>query len=352
MDMQNTGNKMETPADEAETISICPIESKPPNPLTKHPDETDGSSHHPGILNMCTHMITPADEVGNIRMCQIDPQMPNSPAGSTTSHSDEPNSCRNHMDMLGTHTDGHSIKTHALTPRNKPQTVKMCPNNLKMWNSPNMAENVMPRHSYQWRKVSIDGADVSTLLNMLTNTPSWNFAFEQFEGRDKLIAVNVEGKRVGNRVGNCDKQSSDMDGTTSGGSADSKQVKAMLLAANSQHTCYRLRAQGNSSPVSSESPTNPTECPYGHIRCQHQCRRLQVEPLKVSQVQKVKTTYLQCARVAQPHGDAPKCQYGVHRPIHWHNWVKIASINVSGVQEHETAHLECASTVQPLKTPS
>ena len=272
-DMQNGGNEMETPADEAETISICPVESKLPRSPTKGTNgcanETDRSSHHPGMLNMRTHTITPANEVGNIRTCQIKPKMPNSPAGSATLHSDEPNGRENHMDRLGTHTDGHSIKMHALTPRNKPQTVKMHPNNLKTRNSPNMAEIAMPRHSYQWRKVSIDGADVYTLLNMLINTPSQNFIFGRFEGRDELIAANVEGERVGNGVGNHDEWSSDMDGITSSGSADLKQVKAALLAANSQHTHYRSRAQGNSSPVLSKPPTDPTECPYGRIRCRH-----------------------------------------------------------------------------------
>ncbi|KIM53464.1 hypothetical protein SCLCIDRAFT_1222784, partial [Scleroderma citrinum Foug A] len=69
-DMPSTGYDMETAKDEAETISMHPMESKPPNPLTIGANgcanETDGSRNHPGTLNMRTHTITPANEAGNI----------------------------------------------------------------------------------------------------------------------------------------------------------------------------------------------------------------------------------------------------------------------------------------------
>jgi len=67
------------------------------------------------------------------------------------------------------------------------------------------------------------------------------FAFRQAKSGDEAIAPSVEGKKAGNGVGNCDEWSGDVDGTTSSSSIDSKQVKTALLAANSQHTCYRLR---------------------------------------------------------------------------------------------------------------
>ena len=61
---------MEMAKDEAETISMRPMESKLPNPLTIGTNgcanETDGSRNHPGTLNMRTHTITPANEAGNI----------------------------------------------------------------------------------------------------------------------------------------------------------------------------------------------------------------------------------------------------------------------------------------------
>ena len=232
-DVQNSGNEMETPADEAETISICPIESKLPKSPTKCTNgcanETDGSSHHPGTLNMCTHVITPTDEVGNISMHPNEQKWPNSPVGSTrmapdepdsfgnpvdTSNgqtdapsmqmdmltsrnkpqtvrtprncsrppnlpaeaakqcSDEPDGCRDCVDMSGTHTDGHSITNNMKMAENVTEIIKTCPIKPTMQNSLNMAEIAMPRRSYQWRKVSAGSINIYAPSNAQIVPPS------------------------------------------------------------------------------------------------------------------------------------------------------------------------------------
>ena len=89
-------------------------------------------------------------------------------------------------------------------------------------------------------------------------------------------------------IGSHDERSGDMDSTTSSGSIDLVRVKTALLAANSQHTRYRLRAQGNSSPVSSWPPTNHAEHPYGSIRCKRRHRKLEIERLNDEKVSPIK----------------------------------------------------------------
>ena len=83
---QSVETDVETARDEAETISIHPVESKPPKSPTKGANscanKTDGSRHHPGTLNMRMHAVTPADEVGNISMHPNEQKQPNSPAGA------------------------------------------------------------------------------------------------------------------------------------------------------------------------------------------------------------------------------------------------------------------------------
>ena len=197
------------PANMMEIISTHQIESKLPDPLTmgasSHANETDRSSHHPGMLNMHMHVITPADEVGNISMHPIEVKLPDSPAGSTTSCSDatdgfgnhadrssmhmdvqsggnergtavnmpetikmhpnisktnnspveaasqcsdEPNGCRDHMDALSKWSDAHSFESDARTAVNMPDCVRMPPNNLTMQDSPYGHEKVTPKYIY------------------------------------------------------------------------------------------------------------------------------------------------------------------------------------------------------------
>ena len=78
MGMPSAGYDVETTEDEVETISMRPIESKPPDPLTVDANgcanETDGSKNHPRMLNMRTRTITPANEAGNISTHPNEPE--------------------------------------------------------------------------------------------------------------------------------------------------------------------------------------------------------------------------------------------------------------------------------------
>ena len=85
------------------------------------------------------------------------------------------------------------------------------------------------------------------------------------------MAVREVSQRAGNGsgVGNRDEWNGDSDDMTSGGSINLKRVKTVLLAAGSRHTSYRLRFQGNGSPVLSWPPIQPVNNPYGPARCKH-----------------------------------------------------------------------------------
>ena len=133
-----------------------------------------------------------------------------------------------------------------------------------------------------------------------------------------------------------------MDGTISGDSVDSVRVKTALLAANSQHTRYRSRAQGNSSPMSSWPPTNHAERPYGHVRWQRRHVRLKVKTIKVSQTPEVETAYLERVCATQPHGNASRRAYRVIGPRRQRGMLKIERINdkrSAKVLEVEMTHL-------------
>ena len=474
MDVQNAGNKMETPADEAEIISMCRIEPKPPQPLTMSTNgcanEMDGSRNTPCMLNMRTHTITPADKAGNIRTCQIESKRPNPPISATKRLPDKLNSCgnhayrsightdmhsignnagtaenalknvrmrqngwkppnspggarwapdipngfRNHADTSGTRTDGHSIKNDAKTATNATKTIRASPNepklqnspikaakqrseeryglsnrtdalairrdshsvgnntktagnisknvrtrqiDPKMWNSPHTPENGTPKHSYRWRKVSAGSINVYAPLNAQIAPLGRNFVFGQVEGGDKVMAAREVGERAGNGsgVGNRDERNGDDDDTTSSGSVDSKQVKTALLAANSQHTRYRSRFQGNGLPVLSWPPIQPVNNPYGPARHKHRRGKLKIECLndkKSAKPDMIETAHLERASAVQPHGSTSNRVHGVYRPSRRCGSLEIEAIKVNPAWNGETTHLWCGHVTQPHGNPS
>ena len=104
MDIPSVETNTLTPTIAPETVSTHLIESKPLKPPTMSANgcanETDGSSHHPGTLNMCMHSITPTDEAGTISMHQIGSKWPNSPSKAVRQRPDRPNTCGNLMDRV------------------------------------------------------------------------------------------------------------------------------------------------------------------------------------------------------------------------------------------------------------
>jgi len=80
-----TANEMATPENALQSASTPQNKPKLPDSPVKTAwqcsDEPNTSSHHPGTLNMHTHVITPADKVGNISMHPIKVKPPDSLLG-------------------------------------------------------------------------------------------------------------------------------------------------------------------------------------------------------------------------------------------------------------------------------
>ena len=137
------------------------------------------------------------------------------------------------------------------------------------------------------------------------------FVFGQVEGADEAIAPSFECEGAGDGDGDRDRDDGGVGGTTSGGGVHSIRVNAALLAGDSQHMHQSRRTQNSDLPVSSGPPTSPAECPYRGVRPQCRRGRIKLESIKVSQTHKVKTTYQERARVAQPPANDPKPSYRV-----------------------------------------
>ena len=101
-------------------------------------------------------------------------------------------------------------------------------------------------------------------------------------------------------------------------------------------------------PVSSRSPTSPTDGPYGHVRCRHGHGRIKSIPAKVSQTIEVKKTYQICASAAQPPRNPSNRIHRVYRPWHRHGRIKLVPANVSRMWNTRNAYLGCDNTTQPL----
>ena len=146
------------------------------------------------------------------------------------------------------------------------------------------------------------------------------FKFGQVEGGDEVIAPSVEGKRACDGNGNQnsddgdDGGDGDKGGTMSGGSIDSMQVKAALLAADNQYMHQNRGMRSDGLPMLSMPPIHHAERPYGGIRPRHRCGRIKFVPAKVSRTVKVKMTYLECTCATQPPTNDSKCLIGVIGP--------------------------------------
>ena len=167
-------------------------------------------------------------------------------------------------------------------------------------NSPNAREIAMPKHTYRWRRVSVNDSDVYIPWNMPIEASARTFAFGQPERGDKAIAPSAESERAGNGNSDRDGDGDGKDGTTSSGHVDSGRVEEALLAGDSQYKCQGQRKRNGHLPVSSRPPTNPADRLYGPARWRHRRGRLKVEAIMVKTAREVKTTYRGCACAAQP----------------------------------------------------
>ena len=261
---------METAKDKAETISMRPMESKLPNPLTIGANgcanETDGSRNHPGTLNMRTHTITPANKAGNISMHPNKPKTRNSPSGAAKQHSHELNSFGDTTNPSSGRRDNHSVGNIMGTVANETEIIRTRRNSAKTQNSPNGHKIATPRSACRWRRVSIDVINIYVPLNAPIVVPSRKFIFGQVEGGDEHMAARELEERAGNGEGDQNESDGDVDGTTNGGSVNSIRVEAARLATENQHIRYSRRTQDQDLPVSSGPPTYCAEHPNEPVK--------------------------------------------------------------------------------------
>jgi hypothetical protein len=267
--------------------------------------------------------------------------------------SNEPDGCRDCADRSSVHTDTRSVEIHALKPANETERVKTRQTDSKSRNSPNTPEIETLECTRRWKKVSPDGINVYIPWNMpvkALGTISRRIVFGRAGGAEERVAASVEGERVGNGVGNRDEQRGDADGTTNGGSVDSKRVKTALLAAGSQLTYYRSRIQGYNSPVLPCTSIQPADRLYGPIR---RCGTPTIERIndkKVSKPQTNETAHLEHARAAQPPVQPADRPYGPARPRHRRGTLEIERTNdknISPTRNGETAYLRRDPIAQP-----
>jgi len=146
-DTQSVQTDAITTVNAPEIVSTHPIEPKRPNSpvgdaersvdvadgLASH---TDTSSGHMDTPSIQTDALTPANEPQTIRIRPNDSKSQNSPMEAAMQRSNEPNTCGNHANRLGVHTDVQSVAHETETPINAIKIVRMRPNDPKPPNSP------------------------------------------------------------------------------------------------------------------------------------------------------------------------------------------------------------------------
>jgi len=336
-----------------QNVSIPRKREKPPDsPMETAkcaPDESNGLRDHAGTSNgrtdaSCIGNATKTTENASetVRPSQNEQKLLNLPMETAKRHPDEPNGC-------GSRADGSSARMHAYcagngreTAENETESIRTRRIGPRTQDSPETHETATPKLPSRWKRVSAGDGDVYVPQNapvVAIETANRIFAFGEVESGDEPIAASVEGERAGDGDGGRNGDVGDVDGTTSGGDADSMRVEAVLLAAESQYTRYSSRSQRNDLPMSSRPPILSARRPYGLVRRRRRRGRLKIERINISQTPRVKTTHLDRACAMQPPGNAPNHAYGIYRPRRRRGRIKIAPRNVSRTQTVGTTHL-------------
>jgi len=175
-DVHNVANKMETPADEAETISMHPIESKPPDPPTKaahscanesdgHRNCTDRSTGQTDALNMSSRAgMTGISHCVNVGMYLG--------ARDAKRAVNETDGIGSHVDALTGHEDAHSVATDGL-PADEAETVSTQRTESEAPNSPIGTEKWpdRTRHPADTSNGRMDVPSIGNDTRMTTYTP-------------------------------------------------------------------------------------------------------------------------------------------------------------------------------------
>ena len=150
-DMPSIGVNVDTPANEAKTVSRHLIEPKPPEPPTKGANScgnksdrlrnhTDALSGHWDVPSIKADREMTANATKIIRASQNSPKMQNSPIGTAKWTSDEPNRCGNPTDTLSICMDTHCVRNGMEMAADKAENIRTRQIKLKMQNLPAGAE--------------------------------------------------------------------------------------------------------------------------------------------------------------------------------------------------------------------
>ena len=147
---------------------------------TKHSvKEMDGIGSHTDASSGCTDVPSiktdtriPANAMETVRTPQKQAKPPDSPMETAKWHPDEPNGCGSHANGPSVCTGMQSVGNDAETAAEEAETVRTRQNGLRTQNSPNGCETTTPKHTCQWRKVSVDNVDVYVPVNVPIKTTS------------------------------------------------------------------------------------------------------------------------------------------------------------------------------------
>ena len=310
----------------------------------------DVSTGHGDISSIKTNANKPAKALDNVSIPQKKIKLPDIPDSAARRCSDESNTCRNQTDTSSPCTGTQSIGDEMETAEKEMQNVRNRRNNSKTQNSPYMTKVATFKHTYRRRMVSVNDSDVYLPSNAPIEVPGRTFTFRELESGDEAIAPSLKGERVVEGDGDQsrgDSDDSDGDNTESGGSVDSQRVEGARLSTESQYTRQSQRMQDGDSPVLSRPPIRPAECPYGDIMRLRRHGRIKITSIKVSQAQKVETTYLGCTNATQPPGRDSNCIHRVHRPKRQRGRVKPIPSKVSQMHKVETTYRIRENVMQP-----
>ena len=294
---------MKTTARMAEVISITPKKQKPPNsPVGAGSwcrNETDGSGNIADASTTCTGIQSDLNGVRRtaktretVSKTLIKPKLPNSPVGTKIWRIGEADGSGNHADGSNVCRDTQRAATDTKTAENASNNVKTCQVRPRRPNSPCRVEIEMVKLPERRKQVSNHGNDgyapQNTPIKSL-DTRIRKIVFGQsleVLGMDENVEAPVEGEKDG---GGDDEHDGDVDGTISSGDVDSNRVEAVRLTAESQQTHNNARTWQNDLPVSPGQPANPF---HGVPRTSRQRRTITFKPRNISQMCKVKLTYL------------------------------------------------------------
>ena len=146
---------------------------------------------HRDILNVDTYAIKPENEMQIVSIPRKREKPPDIPIGPARAAPDEPDGCRNHMDVLSTCSDMHSIGNNTEMAENETPNVRKCQNKLKKQNSHEMLKIEMSEPTDQWKQVSTGDRGGYILWNVPVRVQGRTFEFGEVESTVGWIMADI-----------------------------------------------------------------------------------------------------------------------------------------------------------------